>query len=672
MVRIKLTTTTKLSLPRAAAAAAKTTLSLLLLLLLLFAPTSWARAPFACDPWNRLTRGLRFCRAGLPIHVRVRDLLGRVVSDEARAMYNGGTAGLTYWSPNVNVFRDPRWGRGQETPGEDPVMAGKYAASYVQGLQGNPVKRTHRTGYHFQPPKNWMNGPMYYRGLYHLFYQYNPKGEDWVNSNIVWAHSVSKDLVNWQALPPAIYPSKPFDINGCWSGSATVLPGNRPIILYTGWDIHKRQVQNYAIPANASDPYLREWIKPNDNPLIVPGLGINASAFRDPTTAWFEGGHWKILIGSSRKHRGMAYLYRSGDFIHWIKAKHPLHSAPDTGMWECPDFFPVLINSTNGLDTSVLGQGVKHVLKVSLDLTRFEYYTVGSYHADEDRYVPENTSADGWSGLRYDYGNFYASKTFFDSAKNRRLLWGWANESYNVRKGWAGIQAIPRKIWLDSHGKQLLEWPVEELETLRGQKVHMSSVELKNGELVEIRGITAAQADVDVLFSFSSLEGAEQFNSSWLNAQDLCAQKGSGVPGTVGPFGLLTLASEYLEEFTPVFFRIFKANEQNKHKVLMCSDARSSSLLESKIYKPSFAAFLDMDSSGRNISLRSLIDHSVVESFGAGGKTCITSRVYPTLAVFNNARLFAFNNGTRTIMIETLDAWSMNQPVMNHAISGVF
>ncbi|XP_043721900.1 probable beta-D-xylosidase 2 [Telopea speciosissima] len=63
------------------------------------------------------------------------ELIGRVVSDEARAMYNGGSAGLTYWSPNVNIFRDPRWGRGQETPGEDPVLASRYAASYVRGLQ---------------------------------------------------------------------------------------------------------------------------------------------------------------------------------------------------------------------------------------------------------------------------------------------------------------------------------------------------------------------------------------------------------------------------------------------------------------------------------------------------------------------------------------------------------
>jgi beta-glucosidase-like glycosyl hydrolase len=67
------------------------------------------------------------------------EQIGRVVSDEARAMYNGGIAGLTFWSPNVNIFRDPRWGRGQETPGEDPVVAGKYAASYVRGLQGNAV-----------------------------------------------------------------------------------------------------------------------------------------------------------------------------------------------------------------------------------------------------------------------------------------------------------------------------------------------------------------------------------------------------------------------------------------------------------------------------------------------------------------------------------------------------
>lgn len=51
-------------------------------------------------------------------------------------MYNVGQAGLTYWAPNINVFRDPRWGRGQETPGEDPAVTAAYAVEYVKGFQG--------------------------------------------------------------------------------------------------------------------------------------------------------------------------------------------------------------------------------------------------------------------------------------------------------------------------------------------------------------------------------------------------------------------------------------------------------------------------------------------------------------------------------------------------------
>ncbi|KAL7129715.1 hypothetical protein ABFS83_13G086800 [Erythranthe nasuta] len=61
--------------------------------------------------------------------------IGQAVSTEARAMYNLGHAGLTFWSPNINVVRDPRWGRALETPGEDPFVAGRYAVNYVRGLQ---------------------------------------------------------------------------------------------------------------------------------------------------------------------------------------------------------------------------------------------------------------------------------------------------------------------------------------------------------------------------------------------------------------------------------------------------------------------------------------------------------------------------------------------------------
>ncbi|XP_041998022.1 beta-fructofuranosidase, insoluble isoenzyme 1-like [Salvia splendens] len=539
-----------------------------------------------------------------------------------------------------------------------------------QSLSATDVQLLYRTGYHFQPTKNWMNdpnGPMYYKGYYHLFYQYNPNGSVW--GNIVWAHSVSQDLINWKRLDAAIYPSQPFDKFGCWSGSATVLPGGKPIILYTGiTDEHNTQVQNYAIPANLSDPLLTEWVKPDNNPLIVPDRWINKTAFRDPTTAWLgRDGLWRITISGVVRQMGIAHLYKSRDFTHWVKAKHPLHAVAGTGNWECPEFFPVSESGSNGLDTSVMGPKVKHVLKISLDDTRYEYYTIGTYYTITDRYIPDEGMIDNRNGLRYDYGNFYASKSFFDPSTNRRIVWGWANESDSVNddvnKGWSGIQLIPRTISLDPNGKQLLLWPIKEIETLRANMVELNNKKLVKGEMVEIKGITVAQADVEVTFSFDSLDKAEPFDPSWdrYDAQKLCKQKGSTVQGGIGPFGLLTLASKNLEEYTPIFFRVFKALD--KHIVLMCSDATRSSLNnEEGAYKPSFAGFVNVDLTQKKLSLRSLIDHSVVESFGVQGKTCITSRVYPALAIGEEAHLFAFNNGTQSIKIDNLKGWTMNKP----------
>ena len=62
--------------------------------------------------------------------------VGNVAGNEGRAFYNSKNSGLTYWAPNVNIYRDPRWGRGQETPGEDPKLSQIYGRAYVRGLQG--------------------------------------------------------------------------------------------------------------------------------------------------------------------------------------------------------------------------------------------------------------------------------------------------------------------------------------------------------------------------------------------------------------------------------------------------------------------------------------------------------------------------------------------------------
>ncbi|XAR49931.1 Beta-fructofuranosidase [Bertholletia excelsa] len=530
------------------------------------------------------------------------------------------------------------------------LHASHITSTNVESPQPDSPNPTYRTNYHFQPPKNWMNGPMIYKGIYHLFYQYNPKGADW--GNIVWAHSVSKDLVSWTPLPTAIYPTQPAgDTNGCWSGSATILPNGKPAFLYTGIDQQNRQVQDYAEPKNLSDPFLIEWVKLPHNPVMAPTVQnrINASSFRDPTTGWFgPDGVWRVIIGSKRRSRGLAILYRSRDFVKWTKAKHPLHSAPGTGMWECPDFYPVSAGGIqSGLDTSMVGLGIKHVLKNSLDNTKHDYYTIGTY----------------------DYGKFYASKTFYDNEKKRRILWGWINESLPtveyVKQGWSGVQAIPRKIWLHKSGKQLVQWPIPEIEKLRTNPVSLRSKVLKGGSRVEISHITAAQADVEVSFEVLGLEEAEVLDPSWTDPQVLCGQKGASVKGGLGPFGLQVLASKDLEEYTAVFFRIFKkVRQSNKYVVLMCSD-QSRSSLNNKPDKTPYGAFINLDPVREKLSLRILIDRSIVESFGGGGKACITARAYPILALGDNAHLFAFNNGKGSVKISQLNAWSMKKAQIN-------
>ncbi|ESW07532.1 hypothetical protein PHAVU_010G137800 [Phaseolus vulgaris] len=543
-------------------------------------------------------------------------------------------------------------------------LATHHFSRNLQTLSSDSNDQPYRTAYHFQPPKNWINdpnGPMRYGGLYHLFYQYNPQAAVW--GNIVWGHSVSKDLVNWTTLDPAIFPSQPSDIKGCWSGSTTLLPGNKPAILYTGIDSMGHQVQNLAKPKNLSDPFLKEWVKFPQNPLMAATSDNNIeSDFRDPTTAWLgQDGHWRVLVGSKRRTRGMALLYRSKDFVNWVQAKHPLYSTKDSGMWECPDFFPVLKNGQLGVDTSVNGDHVRHVLKASMKSQ--DYYMIGSYNAAKDVFLPDKGFDEFVS--RYDYGKYYASKSFFDDGKKRRVLFGWVDESSieadDIKKGWSGIIGIPRAMWVHDSGKQLVQWPVVEIEELRTNPVNLPPQVLKGGQLLQINGVTATQADVEISFEVSKLIEAEVLDN-WTDPKILCSQKGSSIKSELGPFGLLVFASEGLQEFTSVFFRIFKY--QNKNLVLLCSDQSRSSLNKNNDLT-TYGAFVDVEPLHEKLSLRTLIDHSVVESFGGEGRACITARVYPTLAINDKAQLYAFNNGTSDVNITRLSAWSMKKAQIN-------
>ncbi|CAL5070591.1 unnamed protein product [Urochloa decumbens] len=530
-----------------------------------------------------------------------------------------------------------------------------------------------RTAFHFQPAKNWQNdpnGPVYFNGMYHLFYQYNPHGALWDVGNLSWGHTVSGDLVNWADLGNALDPTAPFDANGCASGSVTVLPDGNPVILYSGIDAARRQVQNIAFPKNPRDPLLREWTKPRYNPVVPVPADVSPDNFRDPTTAWLgRDGLWRFAVSAVAGGVGSTLVYRSADFLRWERRAAPLHASRDAVMAECPDLFPVASPGVaNGLDASAAA--VRHVLKVSMPDTLQDYYAVGRYDEETDTFTPdEDGGGDYRRWRRIDHGHVYASKMFFDARRSRRVLWAWVNESDSeaddVARGWSGLQSFPRALWLDAGGRQLVQWPVEEIETLRRKRVAMADVEVEAGGLREVEGVESSQADVDVVFEITSLERAERLNPSRLMDPDaLCAEMGASVQGGVGPFGLLVMASgDDLREHTAVFFRVFRV--LHEYTILMCTDLTRSST-KAGVYKPIHGGFVNVDvEKYKSISLRTLIDHSIVESFGGRGRMCMTARVYPEHVARGNSHLYVFNNGSDTVKVPKLEAWELATASVN-------
>jgi beta-fructofuranosidase len=169
------------------------------------------------------------------------------------------------------------------------------------------------------------------------------------------------------------------------------------------------------------------------------------------------------------------------------------------------------------------------------------------------------------------------------------------------------MQTVPRKLWLDKDGKQLRQWPIEEIETLRRKRVGLRRDTMLNaGAMNEIVGVAGSQADVEVAFKIPSLEGAEALDPNWLlDPQKLCGEKGASVPGGVGPFGLIVMASGDLQEHTAVFFRVFRHHDD--YKLLMCTDLTKSST-RAGVYKPPYGGFVDIDiKEHKVIKLRTLV-----------------------------------------------------------------
>jgi len=306
-----------------------------------------------------------------------------------------------------------------------------------------------RPQYHLMPAHNWMNdpnGPIFFRGRYHMFHQYNPQAAIWGNMN--WAHATSMDMIHWHHEPIALSPTPGGpDRDGVFSGSA-VLDKGRPVVIYTAVappategeatlrdGVHTwRETQCLAV-AEGDD--LRQWKKLPNPVIAAPPAGLSVTGFRDPCL-WREGNLWMLVLGSGFAQKGGAtLLYSSPDLRRWTYL-HPLVEGSaatsnvvnpvDSGeMWECPDFFPL---------------GNKHVLLIST--MGKVHWKVGIYASR--RFTPEKEGVVDW-------GSYYAAKTMLDEHGNR-ILWGWITETRPeadlIAAGWAGAMSLPRVLALNS------------------------------------------------------------------------------------------------------------------------------------------------------------------------------------------------------------------------------
>ena len=318
-----------------------------------------------------------------------------------------------------------------------------------------------RPGFHFQPPANWNNDPnglIYHKGYYHLFYQHNPYADYWEWMH--WGHARSKDLVNWEHLPIALWPSLEKGEAHCFSGSGFIKKDGSPVILYTSIATDWQPQQWMALPL---DDDLIEWEKSSNNPIISleDHGGKKFSSWRDPFLFEDNGKTYMVTGGHPSEGNGSIILYEAlnNDLTKWKFLGVPFSGSEKN--WECPNFFKI---------------DDKYVIIYSPH-DRVEYYT-GKMDFEKIKFTPEHHGVVDYGSSNVDDVSalsFYAPNTLLKK-DGRKILFGWV-PGFKKNQGWNGAISLPRELSLDSGGR-LIQKPVPELKILRGAQKQYSNINL--------------------------------------------------------------------------------------------------------------------------------------------------------------------------------------------------
>lgn len=326
-------------------------------------------------------------------------------------------------------------------------------------VQPEPVQPDRQEQYrpqvHYTPAKNWMNDPngmVYANGTYHLFYQYNPQGNDW--GNMSWGHATSTDLMHWTEQEVAL---KRDELGDVFSGSAVVDKDNTAgfgagavVALYTSASGVQQQSMAY------STDNCKSFTRYSSNPVIRN----NDDNLRDPKVFWYEEGKLWIMVLAKGWKRGVE-IYGSANLKDWNHLSTFVTDLPGRPelQWECPDLIQfgnkwVLLVSVNP-GGPILGSGTM--------------YFVGNF--DGTSFTADALDYPLW----LDYGmDNYAGVTWSNTGQ-RKIMIGWMNNWQYAGSvpcsPWRSAMTLPRELKLTEYDrKPLLACPVvSEIDQIAGE-----------------------------------------------------------------------------------------------------------------------------------------------------------------------------------------------------------
>lgn len=427
------------------------------------------------------------------------------------------------------------------------------------------------------------NGLIYYKGWYHLFYQYNPEGCDW--GSMHWGHAVSKDMFHWKDLPIALYPDQVYDKHkdgGCFSGSAVEKDG----ILYCFYTSttykNGKMIQTQSLALSEDGVHFTKY---ENNPVIsVPPDEIERD-FRDPKVLKV-GNAWYMVMGASaggaeeENGEGRVLLYKSSDLFRWDFVGNLLESKELLGtMPECPDLF--YLDGKWVLTCSPMKQSTN--IKA--------LYCVGEIDFEKCEFHVERTGNMDWG---FDY---YAPQSFLDKHGNR-IIFAWENEwawmpwfhgwGPTDKENWRGTLSIPRKAKLDEELNLILS-PVDEFYSLQKESVVYENC------LIEKSKKTI------------------QLNNPYCYSLHISCTVSTEEPGGI-EIGIFAKEEKCAEVCVDCSNMMLTFNGEN-------ADCYDSGKLSTEI-----------SAVNGKIDIVLLVDHSIIEIYINGGRQCISCNVYPEKA----------------------------------------